>query len=183
MTETVARVVAVACDSCHNFSKQPRPAIWLIEGLGVEGDAHWGRTVQHRSRIAVDPDQPNLRQVHLLPIELFGELAAKGFLIDPGQLGENVTTEGIDLVRLPRGARLLLGDDAVIEITGLRNPCDQIEAFHPGLLAELVSKSATGEIERRAGVMSIVLRGGLVRQGAPIAIEFPPEPHHPLERV
>lgn len=179
----MSNVVAVASSADHRFSKQTGPEIRLLEGLGVEGDAHCGRTVQHLSRVAVDPNQPNLRQVHLLPLELLAELEAKGFGVVPGDLGENVTTEGIDLIRMPRGTRLRLGHEAEVEISGLRNPCAQIEAFQAGMLAEVVGKNELGEIERRAGVMAVVLKGGIVRPGDKIAIELPPEPHVPLERV
>lgn len=177
------RVVSVSRDGAHRFSKQPVEAIRLIEGLGVEGDAHLGKTVQHRSRVAIDPSQPNLRQVHLIHAELFDELAGQGYEVAPGDLGENVTTRGIDLIGLPRGARLHIGRDVVVEVTGLRNPCGQIEQFRPGMLKAVLGKDANGELVRKAGVMGIVLRGGDVRAGDPVRVEQPPEPHLPLERV
>lgn len=178
-----ARVIAVARDGTHRFSKQRVDTIRLLEGLGVEGDAHLGETVQHRSRVAADPTQPNLRQVHLIHGELFDELADKGFAVAPAELGENVTTRGIDLLGLPRGTRLHLGAEAVVEVTGLRNPCGQIDGFQTGLLKAVLDKGANGEIIRKSGIMSIVLAGGEVRPGDPIAILLPPEPHQPLERV
>jgi MOSC domain-containing protein YiiM len=177
------RVVSVSRDGAHRFSKQPVETIRLIEGLGVEGDAHLGTTVQHRSRVAVDPDQPNLRQVHLIAAELLDELAVQGFAVAPGDLGENVTTSGIDLLGLPRGALLYLGGAAVVEVTGLRNPCDQIEQFQPGMLKAVLGKGPNGETVRKAGVMGIVLRSGDVRASDPIRVELPQEPHRPLERV
>lgn len=176
-------VVAVSSQPEHQFSKTPREQVTLLAGIGVEGDAHAGTRVKHRSRVKADPSQPNLRQVHLLPQELLDEIAAAGFTLNPGDLGENVLTRGIDLIDLPKGTRLRLGDDAEIEITGLRNPCAQIEQFQAGLLSQVVGKDEMGKIVRRAGVMSIVLAGGIVRPGDPIHITLPPEPHEPLERV
>ncbi|MCU1479059.1 MAG: hypothetical protein JWQ64_3752 [Subtercola sp.] len=176
-------VISVSRDSEHQFTKPPRDMIMLLAGLGVEGDAHLGRTVQHRSRVASDPTQPNLRQVHLIHSELFTEVSEDGFTVRPGELGENVTTAGIDLLGLPRGTRLRLGDAAVIEITGLRNPCAQINTFEPGLLKSVVGRDGNGDPVRKAGIMGIVLRSGAVRPGDSVHIELPAEPHQALERV
>lgn len=176
-------VLSVARSAGHAFSKQVEPEIRLIAGLGVEGDAHQGATVKHRSRVAVDPTQPNLRQVHLIHAELFDELAGQGFTVNPGDLGENITTRGIALLTLPRGALLRIGPDAVLEVTGLRNPCAQIERFRAGLLAAVVGKGPDGAVIRKSGIMTIVLAGGLIRPGDAIAVTLPPEPHLPLERV
>jgi len=176
-------IVAVARDEGHRFSKPVLPAIRLLAGLGVEGDAHCGKTVKHRSRVAVDPAQPNLRQVHLIHAELFDELAGRGFSLRPGDMGENVTTRGLDLLGLPTGTRLRLGPDALVEITGLRNPCVQIEAFQPGLLKAVLGRDADGKLVRKAGVMAIVLAGGEVRPGDSIGISLPALPHRALERV
>lgn len=178
-----SQVVAVSRSADHGFSKPNQSAIRLIEGLGVEGDAHFGRTVQHRSRVARDPTQPNLRQVHLIQSELFSELAGKGFAIEAGMLGENVATSGVDLLALPRGARLRIGAEAVVELTGLRNPCAQIETFREGLLAAVLEHTEDGILIRKAGVMAVVLRGGEVRPGDPLEIDLPALPHSPLERV
>jgi MOSC domain-containing protein YiiM len=180
---SVPEVVSVSRDSDHRFSKPVAPEIRLLAGLGVEGDAHAGVTVQHRSRVAADPTQPNLRHVHLIASELLDELAGLGFAIAPGQLGENVTTRGLDLLALPRGAVLRLGEDARVEVTGLRNPCRQIDAFRPGLLKQVVGRAEDGSLVRRAGVMGVVLSGGTVRPGDPIAVELPPVPHQRLDRV
>jgi MOSC domain-containing protein YiiM len=177
------RVVAVAKDGAHRFSKQTTASIQIIAGLGVEGDAHQGLTVQHRSRVAADPSQPNLRQVHLIQAELFEDLRNKGFSVGPADLGENITTEGIDLLSLPRYARLQIGSDVVLEVTGLRNPCAQIDRFQPGLLAAVLDRGPQGQIIRKAGIMSIVLVGGTIRPGDSIAVQPPPPPHLPLERV
>lgn len=176
-------VVAVCRDGGHCFSKPVTPSITLLDGLGVEGDAHAGVTVRHRSRVAVDPSQPNLRQVHLIHAELFEELARDGFLVDPGQLGENVTTRGIDLLGLPRHTILRLGADAVVEVTGLRNPCAQINAFRPGLLKQVAHLGADGQLVRKSGIMAIVRHGGRIEAGDAIQVEPPPPPHLPLERV
>ncbi|MGK9233461.1 MOSC domain-containing protein [Inquilinus limosus] len=178
-----AVVTAVGLSPTHSFSKPVLDSIRLLAGLGVQGDAHMGETVKHRSRVRVDPTQPNLRQVHLIQAELHDELAAAGFVVKAGELGENVTTRGIDLLGLPTGARLRIGAEAVVEITGLRNPCAQIDGFQPGLLKMVLGRDESGNLVRRAGVMGIVLAGGTVRPGDPIAIELPPEPHRPLERV
>ena len=177
------RIVAVCARPGHHFSKTPREAITLVAGVGVERDGHAGERVQHRSRVRANPDQPNLRQVHLLHEELFEDVAQAGFTVTPGDMGENVTTRGIDLLALPRGTRLRLGDAAEVEITGLRNPCSQIDDFQPGLLAQVVGKDASGRIFRKAGIMGIVLTGGTVRPGDPIRVTFPPEPHERLDRV
>jgi len=176
-------VVSLARDGAHNFSKLGVQQISLLAGLGVEGDAHAGETVRHRSRVAKDPTQPNLRQVHLIHAELFDELAGKGFIVSPGQLGENVTTAGIDLLGLSAGTRLRLGDAALIEVTGLRNPCHQINGIAPGLMEALLDRAADGSLIRKCGVMAVVLSGGEVAVGAAIAIEHVPEPHLPLQVV
>jgi MOSC domain-containing protein YiiM len=173
-------VIAVSLRSGHHFSKTPGLGIRLLRGLGVAGDAHMGETVKHRSRVRKDPTLPNLRQVHLIHAELFDELRAKGFAVAPGELGENITTSGIDLLALPTGARLHLGASAVVEITGLRNPCIQIDNFQKGLMAATLDKDADGNLVRKAGVMSIVLSEGDVRPGDTIRVELPGTPHRPL---
>lgn len=177
-----AHVHAVHSSPVHGFSKQTVPSIRLIEGLGVEGDAHAGTTVKHRSRVKKDASTPNLRQVHLIHDELFDALREIGHEVRPGDLGENVTTRGLDLLALPVGARLAIGE-AVIVVTGLRNPCNQINDFQPGLMKQMLRKDDSGEIERLAGVMGIVVRTGHVAAGDPIDITWPPEPHHRLTVV
>lgn len=176
-------VTAVSLRKGHHFSKTNAMSIRLLKGLGVDGDAHMGTTVKHRSRVAKDSSQPNLRQVHLMHEELFDELRPKNFTVRPGDMGENVTTRGIDLLALPAGARLHLGDSAVVEITGLRNPCVQIDRFQQGLMAATLDKDAEGNLIRKAGVMSIVLAEGDVRPGDMVRIELPAGPHHPLQPV
>ena len=180
MTPTV---LTVSRHLRHAFSKPRCDSIRLLAGLGVEGDSHMGVTVKHRSRVRADPTQPNLRQVHLLHAELFAELAAKGFDIESGDIGENVLTAGIDLLALPTGTRLRLGPDAEVEITGLRNPCSQLDRFRPGLMAAMLDRDAAGAIVRKAGIMSIVVAGGAVRPGDAIAVTLPPPPHRKLEKV
>jgi MOSC domain-containing protein YiiM len=176
-------VVAVASDGAHRFSKGVCAAITLLDGLGVAGDAHCGVTVRHRSRVRADPTAPNLRQVHLMHTELFEELRGQGFDVAPGDLGENVATRGIDLLALPRGALLQLGPDAVVEVTGLRNPCNQIEQFQKGLLAAVLCRDAQGGLVRKSGIMGVVRVGGVVQPGDAIQVELPPAPHHRLDRV
>ncbi|MFJ5710712.1 MOSC domain-containing protein [Streptomyces sp. NPDC093105] len=176
-------VTTVSSNGTYSFSKPNRASITLLAGLGVEGDVHAGVTVKHRSRVAQDPTQPNLRQVHLIQSELFDEVAEAGFQVAPGDLGENVTTRGIDLLALPTGTLLRLGAEAVVEVTGLRNPCAQIDDFSHGLLKQVVGRDADGEIVRKAGIMGIVLAGGEVRPGDPVVVELPAEPHRPLDRV
>jgi MOSC domain-containing protein YiiM len=178
-----ASVLAVSCSATHSFSKEPRPSIRLIAGLGVEGDAHLGETVKHRSRVAQDPTQPNLRQVHLVHQELLDELQAVGFNVLAGTIGENVTTQGLDLLGLPTGALLHIGPDAVVEVTGLRNPCIQLDRYQKGLMAATLDRDSDGSLVRKAGVMSIVRVGGLVSAGDGIRVVLPPEPHRRLERV
>ncbi|MFF7203630.1 MOSC domain-containing protein [Streptomyces sp. NPDC008141] len=176
-------VTTVSSNGEYSFTKPNRESITLLAGLGVEGDIHAGVTVKHRSRIAQDPTQPNLRQVHLIHAELFDEVAGAGFDVAPGDLGENITTVGIDLLALPVGTLLRLGDEAVVEVTGLRNPCLQIEAFRQGLLKQVVGRDADGGVVRKAGIMSVVRTGGVVRPGDLIGIELPAGPHRRLERV
>lgn len=178
---TNAKVGALFSASAHSFSKKPHDSLTLIEGEGVEGDAHRGKTVQHLSRIKRDPTTPNVRQVHLIHSELFAELEAKGFYVQPGQLGENISTQGIDLLDLPRGTLLHIGD-TVLEVTGLRNPCKQIEAFEPGLLSAMLDK-VDGKIIRKTGIMSIVVTGGAINVGDEIKITLPQGPHEALEVV
>ena len=177
------RVKAVSRSATHSLSKPNEARITLLAGHGVEGDAHAGVTVQHLSRIRKFGNAPNLRQVHLIYYELFDELREAGFAVAPGQMGENVTTEGIDLLNLPKGARLYLGDAAVIEVTGLRNPCRQLNKLQPGLMEATLARDAAGNLERKAGVMAIVLSGGEVKNGDPIRVELPTGPHEPLAPV
>ncbi|MEU7602189.1 MOSC domain-containing protein [Streptomyces sp. NPDC040724] len=176
-------VTAVSSNSAYSFSKPNRDSITLLPGLGVEGDVHAGVTVKHRSRVAQDPTQPNLRQVHLIHEELFAEVGAEGFEVAPGDLGENITTRGIDLLGLPVGTLLHIGDGAVLEVTGLRNPCLQIDDFRDGLLKQVVGRDGAGNIVRKAGIMTIVKKGSAVRPGDTIKAELPSGPHRPLERV
>lgn len=178
-----AIVVAVCASAGHSFSKARCESINLLTGLGVEGDAHLGVTVKHRSRVAADPSQPNLRQVHLLQAELFDELAEQGFDVEPGGVGENITTRGIDLLGLPRGARLRIGEAAVVEITGLRNPCKQLDNFQSGLMKAVLDRDDAGALVRKAGVMAVVITGGLVKAGDGIGISMPAVPHLKLEPV
>ncbi|WP_349260547.1 MOSC domain-containing protein [Longimicrobium sp.] len=176
-------VTAVSRGPAHAFSKANEDAIRLLAGLGVDGDAHAGVTVKHRSRVARDPTQPNLRQVHLIHAELHDELRAAGFHVSAGDMGENVTTRGVDLLALPAGTRLRLGDAALVEVTGLRNPCAQLDRFQPGLMAAVLDRDADGGLVRKAGIMAVVLAGGEVRPGDAIAVELPPQPHRALEPV
>lgn len=180
MTTDSPVVVAVHRSGRHDFSKTPQEAIRLIENFGVEGDAHAGAHDQHLYHQRKFGATPNLRQVHLIQAELLDEVGAKGHVVLPGELGENVSTRGLDLLALPTGTRLHLGADAVVELTGLRNPCVQIDRFQPGLLAELVDKTPAG-IVRKGGVMSVVVAGGVVRPGDPVRIALPSLPHVPLD--
>jgi MOSC domain-containing protein YiiM len=176
-------VVAVSRSATHTLRKLTAASIRLVTGLGVEGDAHLGMTVQHRSRVARDPSQPNLRQVHLIHAELFEELRASGFEIAAAQMGENITTSGLDLLALLAGARLHLGDAAIVTVTGLRNPCTQLERLRPGLMKATLERDMDGNLIRKAGIMGTVLIGGEIRVGDPIDVELPPPPHRPLAPV
>ncbi len=177
------RVESVSRDSTHRFSKPVVAAIRLLAGLGVDGDSHAGVTVQHRSRVRRDPTEPNLRQVHLVHAELLDELRARGFRVGPGNIGENVTTRGVALLALPTGTTLHLGADAVVELTGLRNPCLQLDGYQDGLMAATLARDAAGALVRLAGVMAIVRAGGVVRPGDPIAVRLPDGPHVALQPV
>jgi MOSC domain-containing protein YiiM len=183
VTDVKGTVVAVSSNGEYSFTKPNRDSITLLAGLGVEGDVHSGVTVKHRSRVAQDPTQPNLRQVHLMHEELFAEVGEAGFRVGAGELGENITTRGIDLLALPVGTLLRIGDEAVVEVTGLRNPCVQIENFQGGLLKQVVGRDEDGSLVRKAGVMSVVTEGGPVRPGDTIKVELPQGPHLPLDRV
>jgi MOSC domain-containing protein YiiM len=176
-------VIAVSRSATHSFSKRNEDGIELLAGLGVAGDAHQGVTVKHRSRVARDPTQPNLRQVHLIHAELHEALREAGFVVAPGDMGENITTRGLDLLALPAGTRLTFGADAVVEVTGLRNPCVQLDRFQPGLMAATLDRDAAGNLVRKAGVMAIVVASGAVRPGDAIAVALPPAPHRALAPV
>ena len=176
-------VAAVSRSPGHTLTKPNADSIRLLAGLGVDGDAHQGVTVKHRSRVAKDPTVPNLRQVHLIHAELFDELREVGFAVSPGLMGENVTTRGVDLLGLPTGAKLRLGREAVIEVTGLRNPCRQLNKLQPGLMDATLARDGDGSLIRKAGIMAIVLAGGEIREGDAIEVELPPGPHRKLEPV
>lgn len=178
-----AHVTAVHRSASYSFTKAPVAAVELVEGLGIAGDIHAGATVKHRSRVARDPTQPNLRQVHLIHGELHDELATRGFAVAPGAMGENVTTRGVDLLALPTGTRLHLGAGAIVEVTGLRNPCLQLDGIRTGLMAALLDRDADGNLVRKAGIMGIVLASGVVAAGDAIVVEQPAGPHRPLEPV
>lgn len=174
------KVTAVCAARGHHFSKPTRLQITLLAGLGVLGDAHQGETVKHRSRVARDPSQPNLRQLHLIHGELHDELNAAGFALGPGDMGENVTTRGIDLLGLPEGTLLRLGAQAVVRVTGLRNPCLQLNRFRPGLMEAVLGRDAEGKLVRKAGIMAVVLARGDVFAGDAVVAELPAPPHRAL---
>lgn len=176
-------VTSVSSDSRHAFSKPARESVRLVAGRGVEGDAHFGERIQHRSRIARDPTAPNLRQVHVIHAELHDELRAAGFDVRPGDMGENITTRGIDLLGLPTGSRLMIGPEVVVEVIGLRNPCKQLDGFSQGLMKAVLDRDDNGEVVRKAGVMAIVLVGGPVSPGDLIGVALPDRPHSPLRPV
>ena len=176
-------VVAVHASPGHGFSKASHDSITLLAGLGVHGDAHAGINVKHRSRVAKDPSQPNLRQVHLLHTELLDELRGQGFSVAPGALGENISTRGVDLLALPRGTELHIGAQAVLRVTGLRNPCAQIDRFQRGLMAAVLDRAADGGLVRKTGVMAVVLRGGVVAPGDALTVVRPAQPWQALAPV
>lgn len=176
-------ITSLSKSDSHTFEKFTCESINLLKGLGVEGDAHMGKTVKHRSRVARDPTQPNLRQVHLIHSELFEELSKKDFLITPGAMGENILTEGIDLLNLPKDTILNIGAEAKVQITGLRSPCAQFDSIKKGLMKALIYKDENGNIIRKSGIMGIVLEGGIVNVGDAIEIEFPKKPYIKLEKV
>ena len=177
------KVYALSKSEEYSFSKKNYDHLELIENYGVKGDIHAGKTVKHRSRVRKDPSQPNLRQVHLIHKELFDELNSKGYDVQPGNIGENICTVGIDLLNLPEGTILKIGNDAEIKITGLRNPCHQLNDFQAGLMNELVSKDSAGNIIRRSGIMSVVIKSGIIKTHDPIEIKWPAQPHKKLEKV
>ena len=176
-------VVAVSRSAGHTMKKPNEASVRLVAGLGVEGDAHSGATVKHRSRVRRDARQPNLRQVHLIHAELHDELREAGFRVSSGEMGENITTRGVDLLGLPMGARLDLGGAAVVEVTGLRNPCGQLNGIQPGLMAATLGRDVDGNLVRKAGIMGVVIEGGEVRPGDPVGVQLPPPPHRPLAPI
>lgn len=176
-------VLAVAKDEDHRFSKPLVPSITLLKGRGVEGDAHCGEQVQHRSRVRVNPDQPNLRQIHLIAEETLQALKAEGFVVTAGDLGENITTQGVDLLSLPVNTHISIGDKVILTLTGLRNPCCQLNDHQPGLMQALLDRDEKGQVVMKAGVMAIVREGGEVKAGDSIRISYPNRPHVPLQRV
>ncbi len=176
------RVIAVAADAEHNTIKPLRSVITLIAGLGVKGDAHLGKTVQHLYHKRRNPDAPNLRQVHLMHAELFDELAEQGIAVTAGQMGENIVTRGVNLLGLPQATRLHIGE-TIIEVTGLRNPCAKINIIHPDLLKAVVEKRPDGSLNRKTGVMGVVVHGGEVKPDDVIHIHYPDSAHKPLECV
>ena len=178
-----ARVIAVNLSATHTMAKRSQLRIRLVEGLGVDGDAHSGATVKHRSRVRQAPSQPNLRQVHLIHAELHDELRVKGFEIAPGQMGENITTRGIDLLALPKGTVLHIGDEAIVEVTGLRNPCAQLDGLYPGLMNAVLDRDAEGSLVRKAGIMGVVLKSGTVKPSDAITVRIPELPWEKLDRV
>ncbi len=176
-------IIALSKSPFHTFTKTPEHSVRLLEGLGVDGDTHSGKTDQHRSHAARNPNAPNLRQVHLIHSELHDELREKGFKVGPGQMGENITTRGVDLLSLPAGTRLHLGKHAIVELTGLRNPCKQLNTIQDKLMQATIEKKADGTILRKSGVMSIVIAGGDVFLNDAIRVELPAEPHRAMEPV
>lgn len=183
IAQPTGQVLAVNSSPTHTFSKSAQGSIRLLAGLGVEGDAHCGATVKHRSRVAQDPTQPNLRQVHLIHGELLDELQAAGFAVNEGSMGENITTRGIDLLGLPQGTKLHLGTSAVVAVTGLRNPCKQLDGYQDGLMAAVLNRDETGKLIRKAGIMGVVLVGGDIRPGDKIAVTLPALPHRSLTKI
>jgi MOSC domain-containing protein YiiM len=178
-----AEATALHLSGTHSLSKKQVDSLTMVAGLGAAGDAHSGALVKHRSRVAKDPNQPNLRQVHLIGAELFDELAAKGFEVQPGAMGENITTRGIDLLGLPTGAILAVGDETLLAVTGLRNPCSQLDDLIPGLMSAVIARDADGRLIRKAGVMAVVLAGGTIHAGDPIEVAAPPGRPRPLQPV
>jgi len=175
-------VMSVNQAARHDVRKTPVAALHLRSGLGADGDAHYGATVQHRYDRRRDPSRLNLRQVHLIGAELLEELGRAGYRIAPGDLGENITTADIDLASLPAATRLHIGSSAVLELTGLREPCVLLDRIAPGLrLAACGERS--GETILRHGAMAIVVAGGEVRAGDAIEISLPPSPHRPMRVV
>jgi MOSC domain-containing protein YiiM len=181
--ELQGQVASVHLDQAHVMAKGEVDGVELVEGLGVRGDAHFGATVQHRSRVRQDPTQPNLRQVHLIQRELIEDLAGRGFSVRPGQMGENILTRGVDLLSLPKSTILSIGSAAALLVTGLRNPCAQLNGIHDGLLTAVLHRGSNGELVLRGGIMAIVINSGWVRAGDPISVHLPPEPHRQLTPV
>jgi MOSC domain-containing protein YiiM len=181
--EKTGIITALNLSPTHTMCKYPQATLTLLKGLGVEGDAHNGETVKHRSRVAQDPTQPNLRQVHLIHSELHKALNDNGFTVESGQMGENITTEGIDILALPKGSKLHIGSTAIVEITGLRNPCNQLNGIQDGLMQAVLGRDEAGNLIRKAGIMGIVLAGGIIKVGDVIEVELPEKPYIALERV
>ncbi|MBF9002955.1 MOSC domain-containing protein [Vibrio nitrifigilis] len=177
------KVVSLSKDSEHRFSKETCDSLTFLKGLGIEGDAHCGDTVKHRSRVKADPSQPNLRQVHLVHSELISELQESGFTVEAGTIGENVLTEGVELLSLPRNTLIMIGAKVVLRVTGLRNPCAQLDNYQRGLTKAVLARDEAGNLVRKAGIMAVVEEGGIVNVGDSISVQMPPKPYKALERV
>ena len=173
-------VLSVSRDDKHRFSKPTVSSIRLVAGFGVEGDSHAGATVQHLYEKKRNPSAPNLCQVHFMAAELFDDLVPTGYTVAPGELGENVTTEGINLMSLPLGTQLHLGAQAVVSVTGMRSPCSLINGYQKGLMKQLIKTDAAGTVHRRGGIMGVVVRGGVVNPGDCIRVELPAGEQLPL---
>ena len=182
LSRRTGSVVAVSRSAKHGFSKEVQTSITLLAGRGVEGDAHAGETVQHLYRVKLDPTAPNLAQVHFLHAELLDEMGPQGYALAPGAMGENVLTQGLDLLGMPTGALFRIGE-AVVEISGIRDPCKKIDALGKGLTKRLFDRAADGMLMRKAGIMGVVRQGGAIRPGDTIEVELPPGPHRRLEVV
>jgi MOSC domain-containing protein YiiM len=182
LSSSSATVLAAHRSSDHTFSKGRVESIDLVAGLGVVGDAHMGAQVKHRSRVKADPTQPNLRQVHLIASETLTEANEAGYDVDAGDLGENITTAGVDLFSLPVGTTMQIGT-ALIALTGLRNPCVQIDAFADGLQGQMLGRDENGKLVRKSGVMAVVLRGGTVTTGDAITMAAPAGEPIPMEKI
>jgi MOSC domain-containing protein YiiM len=172
-------VVAVHRKEEYGVFKEIQESVHLVKGFGVQGDAHMGTLVQHRYNKKQNPNQPNLRQVHLIQAELFDDLKELGLIVKPGEMGENITTRNIDIINLPLDTKLHLGDSAILQLTGLREPCGQLNTVQKGLKNAVLDESG----KSRVGVMSVVLRGGAVKADDLIRVELPSEPHQDLQPV
>lgn len=177
------KVISLSKDLSHRFSKQSCDSLVFLEGLGVEGDAHCGETVKHRSRVKADPTQPNFRQVHLIHSELLSELRAQGFMVEAGTMGENILTEGIELLSLPKNTLLEIGNEVVLKVTGLRNPCAQLDNYQQGLTQAVLDRDSEGGLVLKAGIMAVVETGGNVKLKDLITVKLPSEPYEKLQRV
>jgi len=169
MTELVGHVISVCKNSEPGLPKLRTDQIFLIADFGVKGDYHAGKFIRHRWLAKKDPTRLNNRQVLLIDDSILADIGKEGISPKPGELGENITLEGIKLMRQPIGTKFQIGD-AVVELTEIRRPCYQLNAIHPNL-QNTVMPDKEDESTWNAGMLATVIKGGTVQSGFPVSFK------------